>query len=316
MVGRLAALMPPAARITDLHTCPAHAGGPLITGFPTVLIGYQPAARVSDVAVCGGPSDAVTAGSANVLIGHRQAARMGDPTSHGGVVATGFPTVLIGTTAQAATLAGAGGAPFCEECERARREAAARAREAEAEPPGAEPASAEAAQEESPAGAETPTSADTPTESEVAQASAPGDTLAQRVAREKVVREFYAKSGLGSARADMDLGVGGRPPRANQHPRGFGIDLTKPVRVVPLPETLAQEVAPGEAPSGVFDPRGTPLGEALGLGALPRREGLTTFALPAGEGLLSTSGSGAGRTPGLPQLTVSETLRRLAQPGR
>jgi len=35
-------------------------------------------------------------GSFTVLIGGKPAARMGDNTAHGGVIAIGFPTVLIG----------------------------------------------------------------------------------------------------------------------------------------------------------------------------------------------------------------------------
>jgi len=52
--------MPPAARITDLHTCPMatpgspptpHVGGPVLgPGVPTVLIGSLPAAVVGDLA--------------------------------------------------------------------------------------------------------------------------------------------------------------------------------------------------------------------------------------------------------------------------
>lgn len=302
--------MPPAARITDVHICPAHGGGPVVTGFPTVIIGHQPAARISDVAVCAGPADAVAAGSASVIIGFQPAARMGDATSHGGVVATGFPTVLIGTTAQAATLSGASasGTPFCAECERARREAEARAQKAaeqerEAGPP---EAAAEGTVAEDGGGeeAEAAAPADAPTEAETAQASAEGSTLEQRAAREKVVRDFYAGNGLGSARADVDLGVGGAPPRAGAHPAGFGIDLTKPVRVVPLPEALAQAVPAGGLPGNVFEP--------IGEGA--RGAGLTMFSVPAGVGLLSTSGPGAGRTPGRPQITVSDAVRSLALP--
>lgn len=286
--------MPPAARITDVHTCPAHGGGPVVTGFATVIIGYQPAARVSDEAICPGPLDSIASGSATVIIGHQQAARMGDPTAHGGVVATGFPTVIIGTTAQAATLSGASGVPFCAECERARREAEARAEEQARTDKMLEEAGGNA----QPA-AEEPASADEPTEDERAQASAPGDTLEQRAAREKVARDFYATSGLGSARADVDLGVGGVPPRPNRHPKGFGIDLSKPVSVVELPATLAQVVPKGALPGNVFD-----------LAAHPRALGLVTFAMPAGSGLLSTSGPGAGRTPGVPQITVPDTILR------
>ena len=69
--------MPPAARVSDMHTCPMqtpafpspipHVGGPILPpGCPTVLIGGKPAAR------------------------------MGDSTAHGGMVAAGCPTVQIG----------------------------------------------------------------------------------------------------------------------------------------------------------------------------------------------------------------------------
>ena len=69
--------MPPAARITDMHTCPMqtpvfpspipHVGGPVV-----------------------GPS------VPNVLIGKMPAARMGDSTAHGGTIVAGCPTVQIG----------------------------------------------------------------------------------------------------------------------------------------------------------------------------------------------------------------------------
>ncbi|MBK5291554.1 MAG: PAAR domain-containing protein [Acidobacteriia bacterium] len=65
--------MPPAARMTDMHTCPLvtglvpHVGGPILPPCcPTVLIGFLPAARI------------------------------GDPTIHGGVIVAGYPTVIIG----------------------------------------------------------------------------------------------------------------------------------------------------------------------------------------------------------------------------
>jgi len=63
----------PAARLTDMHTCPMatgvvpHVGGPISgPGRPTVLIGSMPAAR------------------------------RGDSTAHDGVIVLGCPTVLIG----------------------------------------------------------------------------------------------------------------------------------------------------------------------------------------------------------------------------
>ncbi|MBE2198351.1 MAG: PAAR domain-containing protein [Anaerolinea sp.] len=94
----------PAARISDMHTCPMvnpgpvpHVGGPIMPpGEPTVLIGNLPAARLGDMAVCTGPPDSIVMGSATVLIGGKPAARLGDQTAHGGVIVAGFPTVLIG----------------------------------------------------------------------------------------------------------------------------------------------------------------------------------------------------------------------------
>lgn len=98
--------MPLAARLTDMHTCPMqtpgippipHVGGPIIgPGVPTVLIGRMPAAVVGDNLVCVGPPDTIIKGSATVLIGGKPAARMGDATAHGGSIAIGNPTVLIG----------------------------------------------------------------------------------------------------------------------------------------------------------------------------------------------------------------------------
>ena len=98
--------MPPAARLTDMHTClmqtPGlppipHVGGPVIgPGAPTVLIGGLPAACVGDICLCVGPPDSIVKGSATVMIGGVPAARMGDSTAHGGTILTGFPTVMIG----------------------------------------------------------------------------------------------------------------------------------------------------------------------------------------------------------------------------
>lgn len=74
-----------------------HVGGPVIgPGVPTVLIGMLPAAVLGDMVTCVGPPDSIVKGSATVFIGGRPAARMGDMTAHGGVIVTGYPTVLIG----------------------------------------------------------------------------------------------------------------------------------------------------------------------------------------------------------------------------
>jgi uncharacterized Zn-binding protein involved in type VI secretion len=95
-----------AARLTDMHTCPMvtpglppipHVGGPVIgPGVATVLIGKLPAAVLGDMLTCIGPPDSIVKGSTTVLIGGKPAARMGDPTAHGGAIALGCPTVLIG----------------------------------------------------------------------------------------------------------------------------------------------------------------------------------------------------------------------------
>lgn len=125
--------MPPAARITDAHVCPKvepgpvpHVGGPTTSGESTVLIGGQPAARVGDSLLCTGPGvkDSISQGEPTVIIAGKPAARLGDPTSHGGVIIAGCPTVIIGSSAQAQTvkIAASEGTPFCEECEKKRKQ--------------------------------------------------------------------------------------------------------------------------------------------------------------------------------------------------
>ncbi len=108
----------PAARLTDMHTCPMvtpgtppipHVGGPIVGPcVPKVLIGFLPAAVVGDKCICVGPPDTIAMGSPTVLIGNKMAARLGDPTMHGGVIVVGFPTVLIGESGSGG--AGGGGA--------------------------------------------------------------------------------------------------------------------------------------------------------------------------------------------------------------
>ena len=98
-----------------MHVCPMvtpgvppipHVGGPILpAGCPTVLIGFMPAARVTDMATCVGPPDVIVKGSTGVLIGNMPAARIGDMTAHGGNIVVGCPTVMIGETGSG----GAGG---------------------------------------------------------------------------------------------------------------------------------------------------------------------------------------------------------------
>ncbi|WP_199178549.1 PAAR domain-containing protein [Acidimangrovimonas sediminis] len=102
----------PAARLTDMHTCPMCMGAtlPILPACqPNVLVGKLPAARMGDLCACVGPPpaavDAIIFGSPTVLIGGRPAARLGDPTAKGGAIMPPcLPTVLIG-------MAGAMGPP-------------------------------------------------------------------------------------------------------------------------------------------------------------------------------------------------------------
>lgn len=95
--------MPPASRLTDMHTCPMvtgtvpHVGGP-VSGpcASTVIIGGMPAARVSDMCTCVGPPDTIAAGSGTVITLGMPQARLGDMTVHGGALVLGCPTVIVG----------------------------------------------------------------------------------------------------------------------------------------------------------------------------------------------------------------------------
>jgi uncharacterized Zn-binding protein involved in type VI secretion len=95
--------MPPAARVTDMHVCPMvtvlvpHVGGPILPPCAsTVLIGFLPAARITDLLICVGPPDMIAIGSTTVFIEYLPAARMGDMTVHGGAIVLGCFTVIIG----------------------------------------------------------------------------------------------------------------------------------------------------------------------------------------------------------------------------
>lgn len=108
----------PAARIGD----PTAHGGSIVLGYPTVLIGGAPAARLTDMHVCpmvtpgvppiphvGGP---IMLGSAGVMIGGLPAARLGDMATCVGPpdsIIMGCPTVLIGEIGSGAASGGGGG---------------------------------------------------------------------------------------------------------------------------------------------------------------------------------------------------------------
>jgi len=99
----------PAARMGDMHVCPMvtpgtppvpHVGGPIIAASaPTVMICSMPAAVMGDMCMCVGPPDTILMGSTGVFFCGKPAARLGDPTSHGGSIVVGVPTVLIGEMA-------------------------------------------------------------------------------------------------------------------------------------------------------------------------------------------------------------------------
>ena len=81
----------PAARATDMHTCPMfngpqpHVGGPVAMGSTGVLIGGMPAARMGDMAICAGPPDPIVMGCFTVLIGETM------PGGGGGGAGAGAP---------------------------------------------------------------------------------------------------------------------------------------------------------------------------------------------------------------------------------
>lgn len=92
-----------AARVSDLHTCPAtvptmHIGGPISgSGVATVQIANLPAAVRGTTCTCAVPlPNLISEGSSTVTIGYRPAARAGDPTAHGGTIVGGCTTVVIG----------------------------------------------------------------------------------------------------------------------------------------------------------------------------------------------------------------------------
>jgi uncharacterized Zn-binding protein involved in type VI secretion len=115
--------MPKAARIGDTRKCKG-GNDEIETGARRTFIGCRPAARVGDK-VRGG--DHIKEGSPTVCIENQLASRITDATKRGGKIIRGCETVFIGTTMQADTLIAAArtGTAFCEECEKARRDAQA-----------------------------------------------------------------------------------------------------------------------------------------------------------------------------------------------
>src|SRR5277367_5029362 len=92
----------PASRITDMHVCPMvtvlvpHVGGPFILGSMTVLTGMMPQSRVSDMLVCVGPPDVCAMGVPTVLVGMAGGGGMGAIMM--GIAAIALPVLTIAAT--------------------------------------------------------------------------------------------------------------------------------------------------------------------------------------------------------------------------
>ncbi len=281
--------MPPAARISDLHVCgiPQHPPNPIVSGSGDTIVGFMPAARVGDSLVCG---DSIVQGSGNVMINNKPAARIGDSTAHGGKIVVGFPTVIIGESGQSFTLklAAKSGAPFCEECEKARKKAEAEAarKKAESEKAAVPPPDSVVIPP--------PKAKDPPPKPQVvlkgvapetvALAAKKGDSQEQRKARSEVARAFYMQNGEEWVTRDK-LDDKGRPifvdddktdpdgvrqtvkesfkqPISKAHVRSHnrGIDFSKPVSFGPqpkIPKDLVQWQAEGGRQGSYYSGEGT-----------------------------------------------------------
>jgi uncharacterized Zn-binding protein involved in type VI secretion len=100
----------PAARIVDPVTCPAH-GAAAIAGpcAPTVLVVSMAAARMTDTTMCPlGIAGVVIGGTTETLIEFLGATRVTEQAAHGGSIASGAPTVLIGKVLMARVVIAAG----------------------------------------------------------------------------------------------------------------------------------------------------------------------------------------------------------------
>ena len=93
----------PIAVINSNHVCPAfdgpkpHIGGQVLQGSSNVFSADVGVSRVGDQAQCNSPSpDIITSGSGSVFINGMPCARMQDQTAHGGTIASGNNSVLIG----------------------------------------------------------------------------------------------------------------------------------------------------------------------------------------------------------------------------
>lgn len=240
-----------------MHVCPMvtgvvpHVGGPILPPCePTVLTGFLPAARVTDMLTCVGPPDIIAMGSPTVLVGGLMAARIGDPTAHGGVIVLGCFTVIIGEAGTPAPSASSAPSSLSA------------------------PQLAGVALPAAPA----PPVAPAVSDAERALAASSGNSPAQKTAREKVVRDFYKdKPGLGDARASQDL-------------KGIDLDKPVQVVSIPPPPQMSQYVRRRSGkPGNFFDPIGNQTGDQLGLNDDPKIRESKAFVTPRGQALRSTA---------------------------
>ncbi len=104
--------MLPAARIGDNHVCPMvtpgvppipHVGGPFVMGSPTVLVGDMPQSRVTDQLICVGPPDMAVMGEPTVLVGMVGAGGLAG--AMGGLQSMGIPVPMSSSSATGASAA-------------------------------------------------------------------------------------------------------------------------------------------------------------------------------------------------------------------
>ncbi|WP_082422435.1 PAAR domain-containing protein [Aquimarina longa] len=88
----------------DQHTCPMysgttpHVGGTIISGSPNVFVNDRPVARMGDKCICSdGSISIIIQGETGILVDGKPIAYVGCMTSHGGVISTGQPNVIIET---------------------------------------------------------------------------------------------------------------------------------------------------------------------------------------------------------------------------
>ncbi|MBU2950778.1 PAAR domain-containing protein [Tamlana agarivorans] len=99
----------PAATLGSHHTCPMcsgttpHVGGPIIKGEVNVLFNGKPVATMGSMCTCNGGPDTVITGNPSVLVNGKPIACLGDSTAHGGVIVTGEPNIMVGSSASKPT---------------------------------------------------------------------------------------------------------------------------------------------------------------------------------------------------------------------